>query len=89
MGRYVGEMTQASTGLSQPVYEGFSWPVFFFGPFWYMVKGMWGYGLLYMAICFTGVGWVLGLFIAPFLGNRQYLEHLGSRGYTRMTGGNT
>ena len=76
-------MTQDASGLTQVVFEGFSWPCFFFGAFWYLVKGMWGIGLLWLVLSFaTGsvLHWI-GIFVMPFLANKQYREHLGSRGY--------
>jgi hypothetical protein len=35
-----------------------NWPACFFGPFWYLVKGMPLKGLLYIAIMATGIGWL-------------------------------
>ena len=83
MSSYVGVMQQDASGLRVDVYEGWSWPCFFFGPFWYLVKGMWGIGLLWLALAVVSVSglWFVGMIIMPFLANRQYREHLGSRGY--------
>jgi hypothetical protein len=81
MSQRIGTMRQAGSGLTADVYGGFSWPAFFFGGFWYAVKGMWGMAILaFLASMFTfGIAW---LFIFPFLANRHYREHLASRGYT-------
>lgn len=83
MGTYAGRMAQKATGLEMQVYNGFSWPCFFFGPLWYLVKGLWGVGLLWIvaAIVTTGAGWLLGILVMPFIANRQYREHLGTSGY--------
>jgi len=35
-----------------------NWPAFFFGPFWYLVKGMPAKGLLYLLVAVTGIGWL-------------------------------
>ena len=80
MGSRVGTMHQANSGLRQEVYEGFSWPAFFFGAFWYAVKGMWGMAILSFIISMVtfGFAWFL---VFPFLANRQYREHLAARGY--------
>ncbi len=83
MAKRVGTMVQPNTGLTADIYEGFSWPCFFFGAFWYLYKGMWGIGLLWVALAIvTGsvLHW-LGILVIPFFANRQYLEHLGNRGW--------
>jgi hypothetical protein len=81
MSRYVGRVTQTESGLTASVYRGFSWPCLFFGAFWYLVKGMYGLGLLafVLALPTFGLSWL----IMPFLANRQYREHLATRGYRR------
>lgn len=83
MGRPIGQMRQEASNLVVTVYDGWSWPVFFFGPIWHLVKGIWGIGLLYAAVCiFTGgIGWVVALFIMPKISNKQYREHLAEKGY--------
>jgi multisubunit Na+/H+ antiporter MnhG subunit len=80
MGTRIGVMRQDASGLQETVYKGFNWPCLFFGCFWYFVKGMWGKGILafLFAILTASLSW---LFIMPFLANKQYREHLGSRGY--------
>lgn len=91
MGTRLGEMRQAASGLTEDVYDGWSWPCFFFGAFWYLAKGMWGIGLAWAVLAVlsgTILHWV-GIFIMPALANRHYREHLGSRGYVnreRATG---
>lgn len=35
-----------------------NWPAFIFGPFWYLVKGMWGKSLLYFAVVFFSAGFL-------------------------------
>jgi hypothetical protein len=44
-----------------------NWPAFFFGPFWYLVKGMLAKAALYfvVSIVTAGVGW---LFLAIYAG---------------------
>lgn len=46
MGTRVGMMKNEASRLTDDVQEGWSWPCFFFGAFWYLVKGMWGVGLV-------------------------------------------
>lgn len=87
MGSVIGRMTQKSSGLENDVYVGFSWPCFFFGSLWYLVKGMWGIGLLWIVLSIFSASifhWI-GILIMPFVANRQYREHLGARGYEMMT----
>lgn len=81
----IGFMVQSASGLEEMTYDGWSWPCFFFGPIWYLVKGMWGIGLLWLALAIVSASalWFLGIFVMPAIANRQYREHLGSRGYTR------
>jgi hypothetical protein len=83
MGKLAGHMKQDASGLVVPIYDGWSWPVFFVGPVWHLVKGIWGIGLLYAAVCIFsgGLGWIVGLFIMPKISNKQYREHLAEKGY--------
>jgi hypothetical protein len=87
MSRVVGTMQQEASGLTVTVYEGWSWPVFFVGPIWHLVKGLWGIGLLWLviAVATVGAGWILGLAIMPAIANKQYREHLGANGYRMVT----
>jgi hypothetical protein len=43
-----------------------NWPAFFFGPFWYLVKGMPAKGALYLLIVLATAGF--GLFLAVYAG---------------------
>lgn len=87
MSTRIGAMTQAASGLTVEVYEGWSWPCFFFGAFWYLVKGMWGIAIVWIALALVSasVAWWLGILFLPAIANRQYREHLGARGYTLDT----
>lgn len=83
MGTRAAVMVQDATGLEVQTYRGWSWPCFFFGSLWYMAKGMWGLGLLWFilsAATASVLHWV-GIFYFAAVANRQYLEHLGARGY--------
>ncbi len=72
-------MVHEASGLTAPVYRGFSWPALFFGGFWYLVKGMWGLGLLALVLSLltAGIVWL----VLPFVANRHYREHLAKAGY--------
>lgn len=43
-----------------------NWPAFFFGPFWYLVKGMPAKGAIYVAVIIATFGF--GLFLAIYAG---------------------
>lgn len=89
MSTRIGAMVQAGSGLRTDVYDGFSWPCFFFGSLWYLVKGMWGIGLAWFVLsCFTfsALHWV-GVLVMPFFANRHYREHLASHGYANAPPG--
>jgi hypothetical protein len=49
-----------------------NWPAFFFGPFWYLVKGMPLKGLLYVLIAITGIGWLFLIVYSGLYGAWDY-----------------
>jgi hypothetical protein len=49
-----------------------NWPAFFFGPFWYLLKGMPAKGLLYIFIALTGIGWIFLIVYAGLYGAWDY-----------------
>lgn len=49
-----------------------NWPAFFFGPFWYLVKGMPAKGLLYLLVAVTGIGWLFLVVYAGLYGAWDY-----------------
>ena len=49
-----------------------NWPAFFFGPFWYLVKGMPAKGLLYLLVAATGIGWLFLLVYTGLYGAWDY-----------------
>lgn len=79
MGRFAGSMVNAASGNRTQVYEGFSWPCFFFGPFWYAAKGM--IGMFFVAIILAFFTFGLAWFVLPFFANKQYRDHLAKVGY--------
>lgn len=62
-----------------PVYRGFNWPCFFFGPIWFAVKGMWLWALGSLAISAMtcGFSWL----VFPFFANGLHRKHLLNAGY--------
>ena len=71
-----GFMKNENSGLRVPVYSGFSWPCLFFGPFWYLSKGMVGKALSYLFV-YPG-------FVYPFVANHHYRDYLAKLGYKLM-----
>jgi hypothetical protein len=49
-----------------------NWPAFFFGPFWYLVKGMPAKGLLYVLIAATGIGLLFLIIYSGLYGAWDY-----------------
>lgn len=49
-----------------------NWPACFFGPIWYLVKGMPAKGLLYVLIMATGIGWLFLIVYSGLYGAWDY-----------------
>jgi zinc-ribbon domain/Protein of unknown function (DUF2628) len=49
-----------------------NWPAFFFGPIWYLLKGMPAKGLLYVLVMATGIGWLFLVVYAGLYGAWDY-----------------
>jgi Protein of unknown function (DUF2628) len=51
-----------------------NWPAFFFGAFWYLVKGLPAKAAIYFVLCIVtaGVGWLFLAFYAGFYGPWDY-----------------
>lgn len=79
MSRPIGKLYHPVNKHAVEIYEGFSWPCFFFGCFWYLVKGMALWAVVsFLAACFTfGLSW----FVFPFLANKQRVDYLLKQGY--------
>ena len=65
-------------GHQIPIYQGWSWPAFFFGPFWYLHKGMVARGLLWLLLgiilWIVVLGWIVWI-INGAMGNKDFHEH--------------
>lgn len=79
MSTKTGVMYHPGNRSTVDIYSGFSWPVLFFGCFWYGFKGMWGWAALALAaaMCTWGLSW----FVFPFLANGQHVDYLKKQGY--------
>lgn len=89
---------QYPEGRHEAVKQGWSWPGFFFGPIWTLVKKMWGLGagllvaviVLAMFPVESAIGLLatlisLGIYVACGInGNRWREKHLSSRGYEHL-----
>lgn len=80
MGKHAGVMRNQNSGNSSDVYDGFSWPCFFFGPFWYAAKGMIGMFFVAFMLAFMTIGFAW--LVLPCFANRQYRDHLAKAGYS-------
>lgn len=83
MGVKVGTMTHPGSGLSVDVYEGWSWPCFFFGPFWCLYKQMWlpAIAWVIVAIATASVAWWIGILVIPWFANTWHRQGLAEKGY--------
>ena len=67
----------------QPTWNGFSWPAFFFGVIWLLVKGLYGHFLINLIIVIgTGgaaapIVWI----VYGFIGNEVHKKSLLKQGY--------
>lgn len=74
-------------GLPEETWDGFSWPAFFFGVIWLLVKGLWGHFVISLVLLVVSVG-----FLAPviwivygFVGNEAHKNSLLKKGYLTLS----
>jgi len=79
MSRPVGKLYHPINQHSVDIFEGFSWPCFFLGCFWYLYKGMVIWAIIAFAVAFVtgGLAWL----VFPFFGNKQHIDYLHKNGY--------
>ena len=79
MSKFAGKAYHPINDSTEDIWEGFSWPCFFFGFFWYLYKGMWGWAVIsfFVSIATFGIAWLF----FPFFANAQYANSLLKRGY--------
>jgi hypothetical protein len=83
---------QQETGKIKYVKNGFAWPCQFFGPYWFLFKGMWLYflGLFVTSALITLLGspiyYIQFVFFAILAYNARkwYTNHLVSKGYKKI-----
>lgn len=73
MSKLYGKMYNEASDMERNVYTGFSWPCLFFGPWWFISKGMIGRAFTYLLF--------YPAFVYPFTANSQYREYLAQIGY--------
>ena len=79
MSKELGFLYHPVNNHPEKIYTGFSWPCFFFGPFWYLYKGIWGWAL----ICWVTamLTWGISVVIFPFFANKTHQDSLLKKGY--------
>ena len=79
MSTSAGILTNPATNHEEEIWEGWSWPSFFAGVFWFMAQGMWTWVLISgVAGIFTaGISWA----IFPIFSNNLRTEYLKKQGY--------
>ena len=65
--------------MSREVKVGFSWTVFFFGPFPFAFRGQWGWALFTAVLCF--LTWGLAGMLMAFFANRITGRSLAENGW--------
>ena len=83
MSQFVGKAYHPINGFTEDIWEGFSWPCFFFGCFWFGYKGVSGWAVLsFLAAIITfGISWL----VIPFFANEFHATSLRNRGYLSET----
>lgn len=68
-----------ANGAKEQSWSGFSWPCLFFGVFWFLFKGLWGWAIAaaLLAIPTYGISWL----IFPFLANDAHRKSLLKAGW--------
>jgi len=79
MSKHIGRLYHSVNSFPVDIYEGFSWPCFFLGCFWYLYKGMVLWAIItFLAACITfGISWL----VFPFFANKQHRDYLLKKGY--------
>jgi len=70
-------------GSEEQTWEGFSWPAFFFGVLWLLVKGLYGHFLinLVIVIATSGLAAPIVWVVYGFIGNGVHKNSLIKKGY--------
>jgi hypothetical protein len=79
MSRLVGTMHHPTTMQPVKIFEGFSFPCFFFGGLWYIAKGLWKWAAI--SIIASVLTWGISFIFFPFFANKHNIQNLIENGY--------
>lgn len=70
-------------GSSEQTWEGFSWPGFFFGVIWLLLKGLYGHFLINLILLIVTAGFAAPVvwIVYGFIGNGAHRSSLIKKGY--------
>lgn len=74
-------------GSQEQTWDGFSWPAFFFGVIWLLVKGLYGHFLINLVIAIATGGFAVPVIwiVYGFIGNDAHKKSLLKKGYLTST----
>ena len=70
-------------GTKEQTWDGFSWPGFFFGVIWLLIKGLYAHFLINLVILFVTAGFAAPIvwIVYGFIGNEAHKSSLLKKGY--------
>ena len=70
-------------GTKEQTWDGFSWPGFFFGVIWLLIKGLYGHFLINLVILIITAGFAAPIvwIVYGFIGNGAHKSSLLKKGY--------
>ena len=70
-------------GTKEQTWDGFSWPGFFFGVIWLLIKGLYGHFLINLVILIITAGFAAPVvwIVYGFIGNEAHKSSLLKKGY--------
>ena len=74
-------------GSAEQTWDGFSWPAFFFGVIWLLVKGLYGHFLINLLVLVVTAGFAAPIvwIVYGFIGNSAHKNSLLKNGYLTST----
>lgn len=76
-------LRQPTNGTAEQTWDGFSWPAFFFGVIWLLVKGLYGHFLICLVVLIISAGFAAPIvwIVYGFIGNDVHKNSLLKKGY--------
>lgn len=76
-------LRQPTNGSEEQTWDGFSWPAFFFGIIWLLVKGLYGHFVINLIIVLATAGFAAPIvwIVYGFIGNGAHKKSLLKKGY--------